>query len=45
VNEQETFARSSLFRAILRDQHKDVVKQIIADAYKNDPEFREALGG
>ena len=45
MNEAEVFTRSSLFRAILRDQHKDVIKQIIADAYKDDPEFREAIGG
>lgn len=52
----EIFARSSLFRAILRDQHKDVIKQIIKDdpdlvkeictyAYANDQDFKEAMGG
>lgn len=45
MNEAEVFTRSSLFRAILRDQHKDVIKQIIADAYENDKDFREAMGG
>ena len=56
MNEAETFARSSLFRAILRDQHKDVIRQVIQDdpelvkeictyAYANDKDFREAMGG
>lgn len=56
MNEAEVFTRSSLFRAILRDQHKDVIRQVIKDdpelvkeictyAYANDKDFREAMGG
>ena len=37
----EAFARSDLFRAILRDQHADLIKLVIADAVASDPKFKE----
>lgn len=36
----EAFARSDLFRAILRDQHSDLIKLVITDALE-DPKFKE----